>query len=108
MSGPSKREQAEIEAREARERLTATLVDLQRRLNPKALAQEAIEEIRETGAEIGRAALASARRNPGPLIGITATLLAFFARHWIADAFGSFEATRQSTEDRILEGTGHD
>lgn len=68
----------------ARARLTATLVDLRARLTPKALAREAVEELREGAEELGASAIAFARRHPGPIAGIALTLVALFARHWIA------------------------
>lgn len=84
---------AEQEARIARDQLTATLVAIQSRVTPRALAREAIDEIRETGAELAQAAIDAAKRNPGPLIGIGATLIALLGRHWFADAFASTKAT---------------
>ena len=43
---------AESQAQTARQRLAGTLVELQARLNPKALAREAVQELKETGAGI--------------------------------------------------------
>jgi hypothetical protein len=85
------RSTAEIEAARARVRLTGTLVDLQARLHPRALARDAIEELRDTGIDIVRGALAAAQRNPGPIIGIGATLVAIFARDWLINAFAAHE-----------------
>lgn len=100
---------AEREAQAARDQLTKTLVELQRRLNPRALAREAIEEVREAGVGLGHAALAAARRNPAPLAGIGITLIAFLARRWIGDAFGSFDkADSAETGDKAAEGMRDD
>ncbi len=93
MNDESPESAAEIEAARARAQLTATLVDIQARLHPRALLRDAVAELRETGVEIAQSALAAARRNPGPLIGIGATLVAIFARDWLTDAFGSHENT---------------
>lgn len=82
---------AEIEAAQARARLTGTLVDIQARLHPRALIRDAVAELRDTGVEIAQGAMAAARRNPGPLIGIGATLVAIFARDWLIDAFANSE-----------------
>lgn len=73
---------AEEKSRKARARLTATLVDIQSRLNPRTLMWEAVAEVRDAGTELVRAGLANARRNPGPMLGIAATIAAYVARDW--------------------------
>ncbi len=85
------RSTADVDAAQARAQLTATLVDVQARLHPRALLRDAVAELRETGVEIAQGALAAARRNPGPLIGIGATLVAIFARDWLVDAFAAHD-----------------
>ncbi|MFA5989223.1 MAG: DUF3618 domain-containing protein [Sphingomonas sp.] len=65
---------AKAEAVDARARLTDTLVEIQHRLNPRALARDVIEEVRDTGIEIAHAAIAAARRNSLPLLGVGAGL----------------------------------
>ena len=71
---------ARSRAEAARTRLTGTLVDIQARLNPKALAREAAQELKEAAQEIARAGLDSIRRHPVTLVGATAALGIFFAR----------------------------
>jgi len=78
---------AKVEADRARDKLTGTLVDLQARINPRALARDAIEELREAGTALARKGLAAAKRHPLPLIGIGASVVAFLAKDWIIDAF---------------------
>ncbi|MBY0582117.1 MAG: hypothetical protein K2P68_04260 [Sphingomonas sp.] len=73
---------AEAKANAARRDLTATLVDIQARLNPRSLIRDAAEELRDTGVEMLRAGLSQARKHPGPLIGIAATIAAYVARDW--------------------------
>ncbi|OQW78997.1 MAG: hypothetical protein BVN32_05385 [Proteobacteria bacterium ST_bin14] len=85
------RSTAAVDAAQARAQLTATLVDVQARLHPRALLRDAVAELRETGVEIAQGALAAARKNPGPLIGIGATLVAIFARDWLVDAFAKHD-----------------
>lgn len=87
MSARDELTEAEAKARAAREALTATLVAIQARVTPRALAREALGEIRETSIEFGRAAIDAAKRNPGPLFAVVAALVALFGRHRIADAF---------------------
>ncbi len=73
---------AEAEALAARQQLTRTMVDIQSRLNPRALVREALDEVREAGSELLRAGLTHARQHPAPLIGIGATIAGFLARNW--------------------------
>lgn len=73
---------AEAKSRAARRQLTATMVDIQQRLNPRVLVREALSEAREAGSELLRAGLSQARQNPGPLIGIAAAVTAYLARDW--------------------------
>lgn len=101
-----KRRIAEIEATQARARLTGTLVDVQARLHPRALIRDAVAELRDTGVEIAQGAMAAARRNPGPLIGIGATLVAIFARDWLIDAFAHSE--KPETASPALRSTDND
>lgn len=64
----------------ARARLAGTLVDLQARLNPKALAREAVQELKEAAQEIARDGLDSLKRHPLTLAGGMAAVGLFFAR----------------------------
>jgi ElaB/YqjD/DUF883 family membrane-anchored ribosome-binding protein len=65
---------------EARERLAGTLVELQARLNPKALAREAIQELKEAGQEMAREGLEAAKRHPLTLAGAATAVGVFLAR----------------------------
>jgi hypothetical protein len=71
---------AKRRAEAARTRLAGTLVDIQARLNPKALAREAAQELKEAAQEIARDGLDSLKRHPITLAGATAALGLFFAR----------------------------
>ena len=73
---PAARRRAEA----ARARLAGTLVDLQARLNPKALAREAIGELKEAAQEIGRDGLESLKRHPLTLAGGAAAVGLLLAR----------------------------
>lgn len=81
--------EAEAKARAARDALTATLVEIQSRITPRALAREALDEIRETSIEFGRATVDAARRNPGPFIAAVAAVLALVGRHQLANLFAA-------------------
>jgi hypothetical protein len=71
---------AKRRAAAARARLTGTLVDLQARLNPKALMREAAHEVKEAAQELARDGLDTLKRHPITLAGATAALGIFFAR----------------------------
>jgi hypothetical protein len=64
----------------ARQRLAQTMVALQMRLKPSALARDALEELKEVAGEMAQAGIASAKRNPVTTISAVAALGAFFAR----------------------------
>ena len=64
----------------ARQQLANTVVALQSRLKPSALARDAIEELKEVGGEIAQAGVDTIKRHPVPTIGVIAALTAFFAR----------------------------
>lgn len=114
---------AEINSRQARAQLTATLVELQSRVNPRALAREAVEEIRSAANDIAAAGLQAARRNPGPLLTVGALLVAFVTRRHIVGALSGKPATAPQeamavpspalpdplpNSDHAHEGTDHD
>jgi len=71
---------AKRKAEAARAKLTSTLVDLQARLNPKALMREAAHEVKEAAQELARDGLDTIKRHPITLAGATAAVGIFFAR----------------------------
>ena len=71
---------AEQHAATARHRLAATLVEIQARLNPKALAREAAQELREAGEELAREGLATMKRHPLTVAGVVTAIGLFLAR----------------------------
>ena len=71
---------AKRSAAAARARLTGTLVDMQARLNPKALMREAAHEVKEAAQELARDGLDTLKRHPITLAAATAALGVFFAR----------------------------
>jgi len=92
---------AEVKSRAARAKLTATMVDIQSRLNPRVLMREAVEEIRDTGVELFRQGIAKARANPGPMLGIAATIAAYVARDWFVSH------ARRATAERTPDAADH-
>ncbi|WP_066584874.1 DUF3618 domain-containing protein [Sphingomonas pruni] len=75
---------AENNSVDARRQLAKTVVALQSRLKPSALARDAVEELKEVGGEMARSGIESVKRNPLPTVGIAALLTAFIARKPLA------------------------
>lgn len=71
---------AQARSDRARQRLAGTLVELQSRLNPKALAREAAQELREAGQELAREGFETVRRHPLTIAGIATAIGLFLAR----------------------------
>jgi hypothetical protein len=78
---------AETNSVDARRQLARTVVALQSRLKPSALARDAVEELKEVGGEMARSGIESVKRNPLPAIGVTALLTAFVVRKPLARLF---------------------
>lgn len=75
---------AEGNSADARKQLADTVVALQSRLKPSALARDAIEELKEFGGEMAEAGIDTIRRNPVRTAGIVAVVTAFVARKPLA------------------------
>lgn len=78
---------AETNSVNARRQLAQTVVALQSRLKPSALARDAVEELKEVGGEMARSGIAAVKRNPLPTVGVVALLTAFVARKPLARLF---------------------
>jgi len=77
---------ARLRAETARTRLTGTLVEMQTRLRPAKLIEDAIGEMREKAGEGARDAVAYARSQPVAALGVVAALAAYVFRHRLIDA----------------------
>jgi ElaB/YqjD/DUF883 family membrane-anchored ribosome-binding protein len=71
---------AEQRSVRARRRLAGTLVEIQARLNPRALAREAAHELREAGQELAREGLETVKRHPLTMAGVAAAIGLFLTR----------------------------
>ncbi|QNQ11505.1 DUF3618 domain-containing protein [Sphingomonas alpina] len=89
---------------EAREKLAGTLVELQARLNPKALAREAIQELKEAGQEMAREGLEAAKRHPLTLAGAATAVGIFLARKPLSKLISEFGETQAETTTREPAG----
>jgi hypothetical protein len=78
---------AETNSVDARRQLAKTVVALQSRLKPSALARDAVEELKEVGGEMARSGIDAVKRNPLPTVGVVALLTAFVARKPLARLF---------------------
>ena len=78
---------AEANATDSRKQLAQTVVALQSRLKPSALARDAVEELKEVSGAVAKSGVDAVKRNPLPAIGVAAALTAFFGRKPIARLF---------------------
>jgi thioesterase domain-containing protein len=82
----------------ARARLTGTLIELQNRLKPKALIEEALEDLREKADEIANEAIETVKQRPFTTAAIVLAVLAWVFRapilSAVSDLFERMKATR--------------
>jgi hypothetical protein len=79
---------ARIQAEKARAQLMETARELQERLSPAVLAQNAWEGAKSKGADLAEDAVDAVRKRPALATGIVAALAMFFAREPLIDAAG--------------------
>ena len=79
---------AGIEAERARARLMDTARELQERLSPAVLAQNAWEGAKSKGADIAEDAVDAVRRRPAIASGVVAAIALFLAREPLIDMAG--------------------
>ena len=77
---------ARIQADKARAELMETARELQERLSPAVLAQNAWEGAKSKGADLAEDAVDAVRKRPAIATGIVAALAMFFAREPLMDA----------------------
>ena len=86
MSDTAKVAAARIEVARTRAALIETARELQVRLQPKTLANEAWEKAKEKGADLAEDAVDAVKRRPVAVGGVVAALTMFLAREPIKDA----------------------
>ena len=79
---------ARIEAERARGRLMDTARELQERLSPAVLAQNAWEGAKSKGADLAEDAVDAVRRRPAIASGVVAAIALFLAREPLIDMAG--------------------
>lgn len=94
-------EAAKREARRARARLDSTMIALQQRLHPRALATEAWDGVREKSNDLAESAMGTVRERPAAVsLAVGATVL-FLARDPLRRAIG-----RLFSKNGEVEGEG--
>lgn len=83
----------------ARARLTGTLVELQHRLKPKVLMEDAIEEVREKADEIVKEAIDAAKQRPAAAAAIVLGIVAWLFRGRLLAMIKSLFAPSKATDN---------
>jgi len=82
----------------ARTRLTGTLVEIQNRLRPAALIDEALEDLREKADEMAHDAIEMVKARPLTAAGVVLAVLAYLFRGQLLDALGAVLDRAKATE----------
>lgn len=82
---PTDLESAEVRIRDTRARLFATLGEVQARLSPGALAQDAVESAAQGMASVARKGAQAVRKRPLALAAVAGGIGLVMARGWITD-----------------------
>ena len=90
---------ARIEVVRARAALVETARELQVRLEPKTLANEAWEKAKNKGADLAEEAVDAVKKRPVAVGGVIAALTMFLAREPIKDAAVKFYDAMTSTDE---------
>lgn len=90
---------ARIEVAKTRAALIETARELQLRLQPKTLANEAWEKAKEKGADLAEDAVDAVRKRPVAVGGVVAALTMFLAREPIKDAAVKLYDAMTSSEE---------
>ena len=92
-------EQAKREAEQARARLDSTLVAVQQRLHPKALATEAWDGVKEKSSDLAESTLGAVRQRPGAVSLAIGAAVLFLARAPLRRAVGRVFSRDEAEED---------
>lgn len=94
-------EAAKREAEAARRRLDSTLVALQQRLHPKALATEAWDGVKEKSGDLAEGALGAVKQRPGAAAAAVGAIVLFLARDPLRRAVGRAFSKQPEDDGRI-------
>lgn len=87
MTVPRDPDAARVRARAARDKLMGTVGALQQRLKPANLAQEAVENAKQSVTSIAREGTEAVRTRPWLAAAVTSGIGLVLARGWIVDIF---------------------
>ncbi|WP_010544982.1 DUF3618 domain-containing protein [Sphingomonas elodea] len=87
MTVPRNADAARARARAARDRLMTTLGTVQERLKPRNIAQEAMENAKQSVTSIAREGTEAVRTRPWLAAALTSGIGLVLARGWIVDIF---------------------
>lgn len=104
MSAPPEIASAEARVAAARARLRGTFGDVQQRLRPTNLAQEAVESAAQGVASVARKGAAAARARPFLAAAIAGTIGLVMARGWIGGIVRRRNETRASPKGLKRKG----
>jgi hypothetical protein len=90
---------ARRESASARTRLTGTLVELQHRLRPKVLIEDAIDDLRDKADELTASALDAAKQRPFTAAAIVLAVVAWLFRGRLIEAVEGLMGLRATEED---------
>ncbi|MGF7146974.1 ElaB/YqjD/DUF883 family membrane-anchored ribosome-binding protein [Sphingomonas zeicaulis] len=94
--------EAEAKSKAARHQLTTTLITLQKRLTPKALMQEATEEIRERATALAHDTVETIKQRPAAAAGFVAGVGLLLFRDKAMRAAGRlFRSETESDDDEL-------
>lgn len=91
---------ARINAERARGRMMASAHQLQERLSPKSLAQNAWEGAKVKGADLAEDAVDAVKRRPAAAGSVAAALVLFLARHPLMELAGKVTGGSKSGESK--------
>lgn len=97
-------ESAREQALAARARLTGTLAEIQQRLSPGSLAEDAIEHIRSGGIRLASRAVSVAKARPLVTVGLVAAVIGWLFRHSIIGLIDDIISKATAT-DVVDEGS---
>jgi ElaB/YqjD/DUF883 family membrane-anchored ribosome-binding protein len=95
-------EAAKREAEAARRRLDSTLVALQQRLHPKALATEAWDGVKDKSNDLAEGAMDAVKQRPGAVSLAVGAAFLFLARKPIGRAVGKVFSSGEEDDGRIV------
>jgi ElaB/YqjD/DUF883 family membrane-anchored ribosome-binding protein len=101
-------ERAKIEAERARRQLVTTVSEVQQRLKPATIADQAWSGVKDKGSEMADDAMEAVKARPAATAGVLAALLLFVARRPIVSRASRLwkRKSKNGTENGLDNGIG--